>query len=157
MGVYTKVANLMQGERPVYQRVGSTVMYLFYWLNTTEWRVGGNYTLSPSGVKSTGNAGAACPDQAMGWLAAAGGVWVSTYPITVVQATVGNAPDARMRSGPPTGTLALRCSFHRPHARAGSGQRLAYYSSSRRVAALRSTPNRHGAFPLNASAACVRR
>ena len=90
MGSYTKVANVTQGERPVYQRVGSTVMYLFYWPNASNWRIGGNYTSSSSGVKSTGN-GAACPDQATGWQAYTGGVWVSTYPITVAQTTVGNA------------------------------------------------------------------
>jgi hypothetical protein len=92
MGMYTKVANLMQGGRPVYQRVGSTVAYLFYWPSTTEWRIGGSYSTGTANLKSTGGGGAACPDQATGWQAYTGGVWVSTYPITVAQTTVGNAP-----------------------------------------------------------------
>ncbi len=91
MGAYTKVANVSQGQRPVYKRVGPTVMYLYYWQSTAEWRIGGNYTSSSSGVKSTGN-GAACPDQATGWQAYTGGVWVSTYPIAVVETDTGNAP-----------------------------------------------------------------
>ncbi len=94
MGTYTKVANLMQGERPVYQRVGSTVAYLFYWPNASNWRIGSNYASSSSGVRSTDSAGAACPDQATGWQAYAGTVWVSTYPITVVPTAVGTPPSS---------------------------------------------------------------
>ena len=89
MGAYTKAANLMQGERPVYKLAGSAVMYPFYWPNTTEWRIGSSYTSSSAGVKSSGNAGAACPDQATGWQAYTGGAWVGTYPITVVPTAVG--------------------------------------------------------------------
>ena len=92
MGTYLKVAGLVRGSRPVYQRVGSTVAYLFYWSNTTEWRIGSSYTSSSAGVKSSGNAGAACPDQATGWQAYNGGAWVSTYPITVVPTAVGKPP-----------------------------------------------------------------
>ena len=100
MGLYTKAANLMQGERPVYQRVGSTMMYLFYWSNTSRWLIGPNYTSSSAGVRSTGSAGAACPDQATGWQVYDGTVWVSTSPITVVQTAVGTAPAfVRMRPG----------------------------------------------------------
>ena len=84
-GTYTKVPNLTQGDRPVYQRVGYTVMFLFHWPSTSRWLLGSNYTSSSSGVRSTGNAGAACPDQATGWQAYTGSAWVSTYPITVVQ------------------------------------------------------------------------
>jgi hypothetical protein len=98
MGLYTKAANLMQGERPVYQRVGSTMMYLFYWPNASNWRIGSNYTSSSSGVRSTGGDGAVCPDQATGWQVYDGTVWVSTSPITVVQTAVGTAPAfVRMR------------------------------------------------------------
>ncbi len=89
MGTYMKRAGVMQGARPVYQRVGSTVAYLFYWPSTSRWLIGSNYT-STSGaasVRSTGNAGAACPDQATDWQAYTGGAWVSTYPITVAPAT----------------------------------------------------------------------
>jgi hypothetical protein len=35
-------------------------------------------------VRSTGSAGAACPDEATGWQAYAGGAWVGSYRITVV-------------------------------------------------------------------------
>ncbi len=84
-GTYTKLGNVTQGDRPVYQLVGSTVAYLFHWPSTSDWRIGSSYTSGSSGVKSTGNAGAACPDQATGWQAYTGGAWVGTYPITVVQ------------------------------------------------------------------------
>ena len=104
--MYTKVANVTQGERPVYQRVGSTVAYLFYWPNVSNWRIGSNYTSDTSGVRSTGNADAACPDQATGWQAVVGGVWVSTYPITVVPTAVGNAPAYAAR------TSTLRVLWH---------------------------------------------
>jgi hypothetical protein len=99
MGLYTKVANVTQGERPVYQRVGSTMMYLFYWSNTSRWLIGNNYASSSAGVRSTDSAGAACPDQATGWQVYAGTVWgVSTFPITLVPTAVGNAPAfVRMR------------------------------------------------------------
>ncbi len=92
MGVYTKLANATQGERPVYQRVGSTVAYLFYWPSWTNWLIGSSYSSGSAGVRSTDSgAGAACPDQATGWEAYTGTEWVGTYPITVAQATaVGN-------------------------------------------------------------------
>ena len=76
-GAYTKLAaNVTQAGRPVYQLAGSTVAYLFYSARTGEWRIGSDYLSDSSSVKSTGNAGAACPDQAT--------AWVTTYPITVV-------------------------------------------------------------------------
>ena len=84
-GNYTKLANVMQGDRPVYQFVGSTVAYLFYWPSTSRWLLGSSYASGASGVRSTDSAGAACPDQATGWEAYTGGAWVGTYPITVVQ------------------------------------------------------------------------
>jgi hypothetical protein len=81
---YTKLANRTQGDRPVYQLVGSTVEYLYYWPSTHNWFIGPNYTSDFVGVRSAGNAGAACPDQATGWELAIGGVGVGSYPITVV-------------------------------------------------------------------------
>ncbi len=90
MGTYTKLANVMQADRPVYQLAGSTVAFLFYWPSTSRWLIGSSYTSSSSGVRSIGNADAACPDQATGWQAYASGAWsgtcVSTYPITVAPA-----------------------------------------------------------------------
>jgi hypothetical protein len=93
MGTYTKVAGLTQGSRPVYQRVGSAVRFLFYWTSTRNWYIGGNYSSSSSNVKSTGTNAPRCPDQATGWQAYTGGAWVSTYPITVAPAA-GQLPTA---------------------------------------------------------------
>ena len=95
MGTYTKVAEITQGSRPVFQRVGSAVRILFYWTSTRIWYIGGNYSSSSSNVKSTGTSSPLCPDQATGWRAYTGarGKWVSKYPITVVQVQApGNAP-----------------------------------------------------------------
>ena len=99
MGTFTKVGALTQGDRPVYQRVGTAVTYLYYWPTTSEWRISSNYATSSSGVKSTGGTGAACPDQATGWQAYANGAWVSTYTIIVVPATGQTLPPW---TGPPT-------------------------------------------------------
>jgi hypothetical protein len=85
MGMYTKLPNVTQAGRPVYQLAGSTVMYLFYWPSMSRWLIGSSYSSGTAGVASTASAGAACPDQATGWLAYTGGAWVGTYPITVVQ------------------------------------------------------------------------
>ncbi len=84
-GNYTKLANV-QGDRPVYQLVGSTVAYLFYRPSTSDWNIGSSYSAGASSVRSTGSAGAACPDQATGWEVATSSGWVSTYPITVAPA-----------------------------------------------------------------------
>jgi hypothetical protein len=86
MGMYRMVANFTQADRPVYQLVGSTISYLFYSASAGDWRINGDVFLSGSCfVKSTGNAEAACPDQATDWQTCTDGAWVSTYPITVVQ------------------------------------------------------------------------
>ncbi len=84
MGAYTRMPNVMQGDRPVYRTAGSTVTYLFYWSSTVEWRIGSSYISGLFTIRSTDSAGAPCPDQATGWEAYASGAWVSTYPITVV-------------------------------------------------------------------------
>ena len=82
---YTKMSSVTHAGRPVYQLVGSTVTYLFYSARTGDWRIDSKYLLpDSSSVRSTGSAGAACPDEATGWEAYAGGAWVGTYPITVV-------------------------------------------------------------------------
>ncbi len=85
-GTYTKLANVTQGDRPMYQFVGSTVAYLFYSPSTRNWLIGSSYSSGTAGVKSTDSAGAACPDEATGWQAYTGGAWVGTYPITVAPA-----------------------------------------------------------------------
>ena len=83
--IYTKMPSVTHAGRPVYQLVGSTVTYLFYSARTGDWRIDSDYLLpDSSSVRSTGNAGAACPDQATGWLAYTGGAWVGTYPISIV-------------------------------------------------------------------------
>ncbi len=89
MGVYTKLASVTQGERPVYQLVGSTMAYLFYWPSWSQWLIGSSYRSASVALAST-DSGAACPDQATGWQVVAGTEWVGAYPITVAQATVGN-------------------------------------------------------------------
>ena len=87
MDTYTKMPSMTHAGRPVYQLVGSTATYLFYSARTGDWRIDSDYLLpDSSSVKSTGNAGAACPDQATGWQAYTGGAWVGTYPITVAPA-----------------------------------------------------------------------
>ncbi len=85
MDTYTKMPNLTRAGRPVYQLVGPTITYLFYSASTGDWLINSDHFLPDSStVKSTGNAGAACPDQATGWQAYTGGAWASTYAITVV-------------------------------------------------------------------------
>ena len=88
--MYTKVPGLMQGDRPVYKAVGSTVAYLFYWPRAGDsyWRIGSDYASSVSGVKSTSNGGALCPDEATPWKVYNGGGWssIDSYAILVVPA-----------------------------------------------------------------------
>ncbi len=101
-GTYNKLASVMQGDRPVYQRVGSTVAYLFYWPSTGQWLIGSSYISGSSGVRSTDSASAACPDEATGWQAYTGGAWVGTYPITVAPAAGQTRPPTLPRSASPT-------------------------------------------------------
>ncbi len=84
MGTYLKAAGLAQGSRPVYQRVGETVQYLYYWPSSNDWYIGADYTSNIVGLHSAGTA-AACPDQATGWQVWNGSAWVSGYPVKVVQ------------------------------------------------------------------------
>ncbi len=99
MGTYNMLANVTQGDRPVYQRVSTLgVSYLYYWPSTSNWLIGSSYSSGTAGVKSTGNA--ACPDQATGWQAYAGGAWVSTYPITVERTSF--RPQTPPATAPPT-------------------------------------------------------
>ncbi len=83
MGTYLKVAGLAQGSWPVYQRVGSTVAYLYYWQSLSCWGIGADYTTSIVWLKSASTA--ACPDQATGWVVWNGNAFVSGYPVKVVQ------------------------------------------------------------------------
>jgi hypothetical protein len=113
MDTYTKMHNVMHAGRPVYQLDGPTVTYLFYSASTGDWRIDSDYLLpASSSARSTGSAGAACPDQATGWQANTGGAWVSTYPITVVPtrpptlpatAPPANVGDRPSTSGDPRG------------------------------------------------------
>ncbi len=97
MGVYTKMANLTQGDRPVYQRVGSVLRHLYYSPVTTRWLIGADYSSQEAYARSSAG-GWRCPDQAPGWEATDGGAWLSTYVITVAwaatapPASAGNAP-----------------------------------------------------------------
>jgi hypothetical protein len=102
-GTYTKLANVTQGGRPVYQRVGSTVAYLFYWPSTRNWLIGSSYSSGPASFQSTGSAGAACPDQATGWHAYSGGASVGNYAITVAPAAgQTRSPTLPTPTAPPT-------------------------------------------------------
>ncbi len=101
-GNYTKLANVTQGDRPVYQRVGSTVAYLFYWPSTGRWLIGSSYSSGSASVQSTGSAGAACPDQATGWHAYSGGAWVGAYAITVAPAAGLTRPPTLPTTAAPT-------------------------------------------------------
>ena len=113
MGTYTKVVGLTQGSWPVYQRVGSSVLYLFFWPAFQRWLIGPDYTTGSSIIQSAGgftfgaeevfssNASAtasgmlsatslvaSCPDEASSWLlpwviSDGGGGWVSAFPIAV--------------------------------------------------------------------------
>ncbi len=131
-GTYTKLANVMQGDRPVYQLVGSTVMYLFYSPSSSNWRISSSYTSSSSGVRSTGNAGAACPHEATGWQAYTGGAWVGTYPITVAPAAGQTRPPTTAAST----TVGTRSRL-RPHA-----LRLAVHSENLLTGAFIAASNR---------------
>ena len=112
-GTYTKLANVTHAGRPVYQLVGSTVAYLVYWPNTGQWNIGSSYISGSSSVRSTGSAGAACPDQATGWEVATSSGWVSTYPITVVQAAGQTRPPTLPTTAAPT-NAGKRCVRMRP-------------------------------------------
>ena len=92
MGAYMKVPNVTQVGRPVYQRVGSSIAYLFDWPSTSRWLIGSNYSSGSASVQSTDSVGAACPDQVTGWQAYTGDAWASTYPITVVPTSPTTAP-----------------------------------------------------------------
>ena len=96
LGNYTKLANVTQAGRPVYQLVGSTVAYLFYWPSMSRWLIGSSYSSGSASLQSTGSAGAACPDQVTGWQAYTDGAWVSTYQITVVPTSPTTAPPANV-------------------------------------------------------------
>ena len=85
MGTYARVANLTQGNRLVYQQVGSAVMYLFYAPSLSGWLIGSNYTSEAASLYSAGT-GAGCSDQATGWRIYNGTALVSTYNITVAPA-----------------------------------------------------------------------
>ena len=65
--MYTRLANLTAGNRPVYQRVDSYVDYvdyLFYY--TRRWIIGSNYTVDAGGIRSAATA-AACIIAWFGW------------------------------------------------------------------------------------------
>ena len=92
MGTYMKVDGLMQGNRPVYQRVGST-MYLFCWPGPgsasvlNNWLIGASYTSASGGVRSSDGASALCPDRATGWLVLSG----TSYVGDMITVAPGNA------------------------------------------------------------------
>jgi hypothetical protein len=103
MGTYMKVDGLMQGNRPLYQLVGSTVQYLFCWPGlgatiTNNWLIGPSYTSGSSGIRSSDGASALCPDRATGWLVLSG----TSYVENMITVAPGNAlprrPTPRLRT-----------------------------------------------------------
>ena len=98
MGTYTKVAALTRWDRPVYRRVGSAVMYLYYWLPASGagyWNVGPSYTVDSAFVSSY-LTGVLCPQQQPDWsvLSSSASQWVDTYPVTVVDPCTLTVPAA---------------------------------------------------------------
>ena len=92
-----KLDGLMQGNRPVYKLVGSTVMYLFCWPGPgaasilNNWLIGPSYTSSSSGVRSSDGGSALCPDRATGWLVLSG----TSYVRDMITVAPGNAAHSR--------------------------------------------------------------
>jgi hypothetical protein len=86
MGKYVKVANLTQGDRPVYRHEGSIMRYLFYWPISGVWFIDDDYAPSALRIRSTGVTGAPCPDSVADWEAFSAYTqnWDSSYRITVV-------------------------------------------------------------------------
>jgi hypothetical protein len=84
MGLYVKLNQTTQGNRPVYKRVGSTMLYLFYWPEFSSWRIGADYTVGSCSV-STPSTEALCPEQATDYAAWTGSAWTFTPVITVGQ------------------------------------------------------------------------
>ena len=98
MGTYAKVAALTRWNRAVYRRVGSTVMYLYYWLPASGagyWNVGPSYTANNAFVSSY-LTGVLCPQQQPDWLvwSSSTSQWVYTYPVTVVDPCTRTVPAA---------------------------------------------------------------
>jgi hypothetical protein len=99
MGSYTRVPGLWTGpllDRPVFKLAGANTYLFYYWVNgsdstcqtdTNSWRIGANYTLPSSGVRSFGGGAALCPQSATGWQAAMSACtacFSSAYTIAVV-------------------------------------------------------------------------
>jgi hypothetical protein len=89
MGKYIKIANLTQGDRPVYRQEGPNGRYLYYWPNSNffQWLIGGDdYESSVAAIRGTGVTGAPCPDSVADWEAFSEYTkkWESSYRITVV-------------------------------------------------------------------------
>ncbi len=53
-GTYAKLAAATAGARPVYQRLDSPLMYLYFWAGSSDWYIGASYTASGAAVKSSG-------------------------------------------------------------------------------------------------------
>ncbi len=96
MDTYTKMPSVSHAGRPVYQHVGSTIAYLFYHPSTGDWRISSSYTSSSSSARSTGSAGAACPDQATGWQAYTG--LITVVPTSPTTASTASPTTAGRRS-----------------------------------------------------------
>jgi hypothetical protein len=85
MGTYLRMAGPAQGSRPVYQLVGPTVEYLYYWPGGSAWRIGGEYTSSAAQPGLHSGSTALCPELAAGWQVWSGSAWVSGLAVKVRQ------------------------------------------------------------------------
>jgi hypothetical protein len=88
MGVYNKVADVTQGERPVYRQEKEGKHYdLFYWPGTRSWIIGSDYTKNQALLYAYDTA-VPCPDMATGWKVYDGAAFVDT----VIKIVNGGAP-----------------------------------------------------------------
>ena len=96
MGMYQKVANVTQGQRPVYlqwqePRVRraheSSNLCLFYWPGTRSWIIGDDYNKNQAALYAYDTA-VPCPDLATGWKVYDGAAFVDI----VIKIVNGGAP-----------------------------------------------------------------
>ena len=78
-GEYTKIDNVVQDGRAVYQhQQGDSGAYLYYWAAATGWLVGPDYTSGAAYLSSVSNPGSLCPEDAGSWKYKRGGsAWES--------------------------------------------------------------------------------
>ena len=76
MGTYAKTA-IISNNHPVYQH--SNGLFLYYWPESLEWHIGGDYTLDDHLLKGSN---ADCPLLVESWLVLTGFEYSSSYAVT---------------------------------------------------------------------------